>query len=139
MAHNRKLVLGGVALTKAKLPPRQTALAMGKARDDREQEMIQSDYFNGAPFKWIGLIIREGLVDEALPHYQKIDQKDGDLPLAIEIDTNRLVGASAEQATNIYRRAALLVLVHAGEKYDLNAERMRALLAEMEPDLAKAR
>ena len=108
MAHNRKLVLGGVALTQAKLPARQTALAMGKARDDLEREVIRSGYLSGAPFKWVGLIIREGLIDEVVPHYQKIDQKDGELPIAIEVDTNRLVGASADQATNIYRKAALL-------------------------------
>ncbi|MEA3066071.1 MAG: hypothetical protein QOJ27_2532 [Sphingomonadales bacterium] len=133
MAHNRKLVLGGVALTRAKLPARPTALALGKARDDLEQEMIESAYLNGAPFKWIGLIVRQGLVDQIVPHYQKIDQEDGELPLAIEVDTNRLVGASMDQATNIYRRATLLALVHVAEKYDLNAERIRILLSEMEP------
>jgi hypothetical protein len=131
MAHNRKLVLGGVALTQAKLPAKQAALAMGKARDELEQEIINSGYLNGAPFKWIGLIIREGLVDELIPHYKKIDQKDGELPLAIEVNTNRLIGVSAEVAKNIYLKAALLAVVHASERYDLDSSRMRELLADV--------
>ena len=132
MAHNRKLVLGSVALTQAKLPARQMALAAGNVRDDLEREMIESGYLDGAPFKWIGLIVREGLIDEVVPHYQKIDQSDGELPLAIEVDTNRLVGASLEQVTNIYRKAVLLVLAHVAEKYGLNAERIGLLLDGMD-------
>lgn len=132
MAHNRKLVLGSVALTQAKLPARQMGLAAGNVRDDLEREMMQSGFLDAAPFKWIGLIVREGLVEESVPHYQEIDRTDGELPLAIEVDTNRLVGASLEQVTNIYRKAVLLVLVHVAEKYGLAGDRMRALLAEME-------
>jgi hypothetical protein len=132
MAHNRKLVLGGVALTQAKLPARPTALALGRARDEIEREIIGSGFLDGAPFKWIGLIVRAGLVDEAVPHYDRIDHTDGELPLAIEVDTHRLVGASIEQATGVYRKATLLALAHVAEKYGLAGERIRALLAEME-------
>lgn len=128
MAHNRKLVLGGVALTQAKLPARKSAMAMGKARDELEQEIIQSEYLADAPFKWIGLIIREGLIDESVPHYQGIDKKDGELPVAIEIDTHRLLGASEEAMAAVYRKATLTALVHAGEKYRLPVGRLKALL-----------
>ena len=131
MAHNRKLVLGAVALTQAKLPARQTALAMGNVRDELEQEMIRSRYLDGAPFRWIGLVIRQGLIDEVLPHYQKIDQKDGELPLAIEVDSNRLVGAPLDRASDIYRKAALLALADAADKFGLNADRIRLLLDGM--------
>jgi hypothetical protein len=131
MAHNRKLVLGSVALTQAKLPARQMALAAGNVRDDLEREMIQSGYLDGAPFKWIGLIVREGLIDEVVPHYQKIDPSDGELPLAIEVDTNRLVGSSLDNATHIYRKAALLALADAADRFALKADRIRLLLNEM--------
>ncbi len=130
MAHNRKLVLAGVALTKAKLPAKQTALAMGQARDEIEQEVISSDYLKTAPFKWVGLVIREGLKDELQPHYKKIDVDDGELPVAIEIDTHRLLGATADQMKAIYRRASLIALAHAGEKYGLKATRINQLLSE---------
>ena len=107
------------------------ALAAGAARNDLEREMIESGYLDGAPFKWIGLIVREGLVDESAPHYQVIDRSDGELPLAIELDTHRLLGASLEEMTRVYRQTVLLALVHVAEKYGLKGDRMRELLVQM--------
>ena len=130
MAHDRKLVIGGVALTKARLKPAIMAAAMDQARDALEGEIIRSGYLDGAPFRWVGLIIREGLVDEAEPHYERISAKHGDLPIAIEVDTHRLLGATTDQAERIYRKAALVALVHAGEKYGLNVEQLSTLLRE---------
>jgi Immunity protein 39 len=131
LAHNRKLVLAGVALTRARLPARQNAAAMNRTRDDLEQDVIQSGYLDSAPFKWVGLVIRYGLVDETEPHYKKIDAKDGELPVAIEIDTHRLLEASEEQMVAIYRKATLMALAHAGKKYGLNTARVDRLLSEM--------
>lgn len=44
---------------------------------------------------------------------------------------HRPVGASLNQAADIYRGAALPALVHEAEKYGRNGEGMRLLLAEM--------
>jgi hypothetical protein len=129
MAHNRKLVLSGIALTKARIPPRPNAAAANRIRDELEQEVIQSGYLEAAPFKWVGLSIRYGLVDEVAPHYDKIDPADGELPLAIEIDVHRLLGVSEDEMAAVYRKATLMALVHAGEKYGLNVVRMKELLA----------
>lgn len=128
MGHNRKLVIGGVGLTMARLPAKQNAAATNSVRDELEQELIQSGYLQKAPFKWIGLIIRKGLVDEIKPHYQKIDPKDGELPLAIEIDVHRLLEVSEEEMVAVYRKATLISLIHAGEKYGLPVDRLRSLL-----------
>ena len=128
MAHNRKLVIGGVALTMARISAKVNASVVSRVRDELEQEMIRYNYLNDAPFKWVGLIIRKGLVDETEPHYEKINQKDGDLPLAIEIDTHRLLGASEDEMAAVYRKATLTALIHAGEKYRLPVDRLRVLL-----------
>lgn len=128
MAHNRKLVLSGVALTKARIPPKPNAAAANRVRDELEQEIIQSGYLEGAPFKWVGLIIRYGLVDETEPHYQKISAEHGDLPLAIEIDVHRLLDVTEDQMAKVYRKATLISLVHAGERYGLPVSRLRSLL-----------
>ncbi|WP_084331832.1 Imm39 family immunity protein [Hyphomonas adhaerens] len=130
MAHNRKLALSGIALTEARIPPRPNATAANRSRDELEQEMIQSGFLEGAPFKWVGLSIRYGLVDEAEPHYQEIDPKDGELPLAIEIDVHRLLGVSEDEMAVVYRKTALIALIHAGEKYHLKVNRMKELLAQ---------
>jgi len=129
MAHNRKLVLSGVALTKAKIPARQNAAAANRVRDELEREIIESGFLEHAPFKWVALIIRYGLIDETEPRYDKIDQGHGDLPLAIEIDTHRLLKASEEEMMAVYRKVTLTALVHAGERYKLPVHRLKALLA----------
>ena len=131
MAHNRKLVLSGIALTKARISAKLNGAAANRARDDLEQEIIQSEYLSNAPFTWIGLSIRYGLVDENAPHYDKIDPKDGELPLAIEIDTHRLLDATEDEMVTVYRKATLIALVHAGEKYGLTVDRMKDLLTEI--------
>ncbi|MDO9474592.1 MAG: Imm39 family immunity protein [Caulobacter sp.] len=128
MAHNRKLVLSGVALTKARIPPRPNALAASRVRDELEREIIDSQYLEGAPFRWVGLIIRYGLKDETEPHYEAINDKDGDLPLAIEVDVHRLLDVSEDEMATVYRKATLSALVHAGERYQRPVERLRALL-----------
>ena len=130
MAHNRKLALSGIALTKARMPPKPNTAAANRSRDELEQAMIQSGYLEGAPFKWVGLSIRYGLVDEAEPHYQLIDPKDGELPLAIEIDVHRLLGVSQDEMAAVYRKTTLIALIHAGERYGLPVERLRSLLDE---------
>ena len=131
MAHNRKLVLGGVALTKARVHAKPMAAAANRVRDELEQEVMQSGYLDGAPFTWVGLIIREGLMDEEAPHYQKIDPKDGELPLAIEIDVHRLLGVSEDEMAAVYRKATLIALIHAGERYGLPITRLHSLLDGM--------
>lgn len=129
MAHNRKLAIGGVSLTMARIRPvKQNIAAANRVRDELERELIESGFFERAPFRWVGLMIRYGLVDETEPHYEKINQKHGDLPLAIEIDVHRLLGASEDEMAAVYRKAALLALVDAGEKYQLPTQRLRELL-----------
>jgi hypothetical protein len=131
MAHDRKLALSGVALTMARIPAKKNASAATRARDDLEQEIIQSGYLENAPFKWVGLSIRYGLVNETKPHYYKIDIRDGELPLAIEIDVNRLLDVTEEEMVVVYRKTTLIALAHAGKKYGLNTSRIDQLLAEM--------
>lgn len=130
MAHNRKLVLSGVSLTQARLRGIKSGQAASQARDELEQEMIQSGYLKGAPFKWVGLTVRYGLIDDDAPEFDKIDARDGELPLAIEIDTHRLLDASSfEELVRIFRTATLISLVCAGMKYGLESRRLEDLLA----------
>ena len=90
MAHNRKLVLSGISLTMAR-PNRYDLDVMGEVMDELEEAMIASGYLDNAPFTWVGLLLRHGLKYEEIPHYQRINKKYGDLPLAIELDTHDLI------------------------------------------------
>lgn len=130
MAHNRKLVLGAVALTKAKV--RGDMPVMKEVRDELEELLVSSGYFEGAPFRWVGVILRYGIKNGAKPVYEKINEKSGDLPLAIEIDTSQLVDADFDSLKRQFAFATLNALVDAGHKYSLKTmaleERLRTLL-----------
>lgn len=129
MAHDRKLVIGCVALTMAKVrPAKALGTAANRVRDELEKVMIQSGYLENAPFRWVGLIIRLGLIDEAKPKYSRINSDHGDLPLTIEISVHRLLDVSEDEMARVIRSATITALVHAGEKYKLPVYRLQALL-----------
>jgi len=129
--HNRKLGIMGVSLTKAR-PNRHDLPAMEAVQDEIESVIIDSGYLINAPFNWVTISLRYGLKDEQTPHYQKINKKYGDLPLAIEIDTHRLLDASLEQLKGIFREAVVKALVHAGEKYKLPTDHLKEILQKAE-------
>jgi hypothetical protein len=89
MVHNRKLVLSAVSLVEARV--RNDGRVATEIRDELEPLLIGAGWFPDAPFKWVGLIIRYGLATEEEPHYRRIDKRDGELPLAIEVDTHRIL------------------------------------------------
>ncbi len=101
---------------------------MGEIMDEMERLMIETGYLDNAPFKWVGLILRYGLKNEDEPHYQRINKKYGDLPVAIELDTNELRNASREELKEIFTIATLKVLVHVARKYGLPGERFAEML-----------
>lgn len=132
MAHNRKLVIGSVAMTRAKLKRKLAGPAMDRVRDDLERIIIESGFLDSAPFQWIGLVIREGLQDENEPTYERINKRYGDLPVAIEIDVHQLLDASSEKMECVYRRASLRALIGTGMKYELPAQQFIGLLSEID-------
>jgi hypothetical protein len=127
MAHNRKLVLGGMALTMARIPAHANARAANQVRDELEQELVSAGYLHDAPFTWVSVIIRYGLMNETIPHYEPINKEHGDLPVAIEIDVHRLLNVSEKQIAQVYRDVTLRVLIHVGVKYSLPVDRLKAL------------
>lgn len=129
MAHDRKIVLGGASLTLARAN-RHDLPVMGEIMDELEQVMISTGYLNDAPFKWVGLMLRYGLENEDVPHYQRVSEKHGDLPLAIELDVHDLQDASREKLKEIFMIATLKTLVDVGKRYKLPHATFEQMLAE---------
>jgi hypothetical protein len=127
MAHNRKIVLGGAAMTIAR-NNRQSLPVMGEIMDELEQVIISTGYLDNAPFKWVGLMLRYGLKNENVPHYQRINKKYGDLPVAIELDTHDLQKASHDELKELFLIATLKALVDVGKKYGLQYEKFEEML-----------
>jgi hypothetical protein len=73
MTHNRKLVIGGAALVKARL--KNTGPAMVSICDELEKVLAASEFFANAPFGWISMIIRYGLKNEFEPCLPKDQQE----------------------------------------------------------------
>lgn len=126
--HDRKLGLTGTALTKARNPKGAVA-ALSAVRDELEAGLIASSFFSGAPFSWVTIAIRFGLRTEQEPHFQPINKKYGDLPLAIEISTEAMQDAGMEDLKSLFRSAALVALVAAAARYGRPDEELRRLLA----------
>ena len=124
--HNRKLGLIGTALTKAR-NPKGDVQALSAVRDEIEQVLIDTDFCVDAPFSWVTIAIRFGLKKEDVPHYQGVNKKYGDLPLAIEVPVEEMLVASLPELKNIFKEAALKALIHAGEKYKLPISKLREM------------
>lgn len=124
MAHNRKLVLGAVDLVGSRV--RNSIAAMSEVRDSLESILISSSYFESAPFEWVGLIIRYGKENDALPTFNRINKKHGDLPLTIEVDVNEIydIHNSKELLVIYYKKLTILCLIAVAEKYALPKEEL---------------
>lgn len=124
MAHNRKLVLGAVCLVKARI--RNDISAMTQVRDELEPILMQAGWFPRAPFAWVGLVIRYGVRTEDQPHLERINKADGDLPVAIEVDTNRVLEIHEDplQFESFLKAVALRCLISVAKKYQLPSEEL---------------
>jgi hypothetical protein len=105
-------------MTTARLP-RYTIEVATRVRDEIEGIMIASEYLAAAPFEWVTISLRYGLKNEEEPDYDPVNKQYGDLPLAIELDTNELVNASREEMKRAFEIAALKALIAAGKKFNL--------------------
>lgn len=120
MAHNKKLVIGGVDLVKVRL--KHIGPAMVTVADDVEKLLIDSDFFTRAPFSWVSLVIRNGLENKFTPIFHRINKKYGDLPISVEVDTHTLLDADLKTVEAVYRRATIEALIHVAHKYHLPTE-----------------
>ena len=130
--HGRRLALSGISLTKAKIG--DAGLALNGVRDELESLLDGCGYLAGAPFSWVTISLRFGLKHEQAPHYQGINKKYGDLALAIELGIKHerwLRDAPRMELIEVFRRASLIALVHAGRKYDRPVARLEAELHKM--------
>ena len=125
--HNRKLGLCAAALTTARIPNFDIEV-MTQMQDDLEQLMLDCGYLENAPFEWVTISLRYGLKNEDEPHYEPINNEYGDLPLAIEVDTNELVGCTRQEMREIFEVAALKALIHAAKKFNLPHSTLEARL-----------
>jgi hypothetical protein len=98
-------------------------------RNEIEELMRSCGFLENAPFDWVTISLRYGIVNEDEPHFESVNNKYGDLPLSIELDTRGLADANREQLRQAFRIAVLKALISAGDRFDLN---YRALKTELD-------
>ena len=128
MAHNRKFVVGGVEVVKIRGKHATPALVL--VRDEIESVLIEANFFDGAPFKAISLIVRFGLVDMEKPEYQGITKRDGYLNISIELDAHPLIRSTPETTYSVIRGAMLRAILHVSQKYGLPDEGLNKYLCD---------
>lgn len=124
MAHNRKYVPGGFDYSEYEFKY-STSL---RDQNRVEKLLIDSNFFEGAPFTWVGLLYRYWTSTNLIPEYKRIDKKDGELPLTIELDSAILhFGDCEDEDSNnlklvydMFMIGAIEALIHVGNKYKLN-------------------
>jgi hypothetical protein len=125
MSHNRLFVASGVALVKEQMKHHGKALIYLGTR--MEELLKEQNFFNQAPFKWIGMNLRFGTKNKTVPWYQGMSKKYGDLNIAIELDANILQWLDKnepDRLKEIFLIATLEALMRVGEKYNLPTQRL---------------
>ena len=121
MAHNRKYVPGMIDLVKGRV--RNDMPIMKNNQNDIELLIISSQILNSAPFKWVGLMYRYGIKNDLNVEYDRIDKKDGELPIAIELRMDILQWADRNNLDlmyEIFMIGALEAMIHVCQKYKLD-------------------
>lgn len=131
MSSKRKLNLGAVSLVRGRV--KDDISTASKVRDEIEA-MLDPEFFRGAPFDSIGVIIRYGSRTDLSPEYQRIEQ--GELPVAVELTMETLRKAKGDELARIFRWALVETLLAIAEKYRLPNAR---LLAEKQKDSGNQR
>jgi len=125
--HNRRLGVSSVSLTMQRLN-KHGMRCLNENKDEIEKVLLESGFYENAPFWWITIVIKDGLKNDDEPKYGRISKKYGDLPLSIEVDIQGKRHSEYFEIFSIYRIAILKALIHAGRKYKCNIESLNHLL-----------
>lgn len=114
---SRKLLVGAVGLVPGRI--RGDIPAASRAQAEVES-LIPEDFFDQAPFRQIGVIIRYGSGTDLALEYQQLHEQE--LPVAVQVDMQTLRKAEGEGLHLKYRQILLSILVSIGQKFSLPHE-----------------
>ena len=123
MPTDRKLLVGAVSLVRGKV---RGDIQEGSLARDEVEALMGEEYFEGGPFRRVGVIIRYGEQTNLEPEYQRIRAIDGELPIAYELDMEILKPARGEDLRAIFRQSLIEVLIAVAKKYDRPHDRLLA-------------
>ena len=122
---SRSLLIGGVTLGQNLV--KDVGLAVLQARNEMEKHLTTNAFLEAAPFKTINLVFRYGEKDLWHPEIGSIDTRNGELPVAIQFDSDALNRMSDPERRACFFRALIEVLCDIAANYDLPYEFMDEL------------
>lgn len=129
LSHDHKLVVAAVALCPGRV---RGSIAAGTRARDEVEALLLPEFFHGAPFDFVSVVLRCGERTQLQPRYQRIGTYQGmrELPITLELEMNRLRRIKEEEVYAIYRQALLDALIAVAAKYGLQAERLQQARAQ---------
>lgn len=113
-------MIGGVVLGGSRV--KDVGLAVLQARNEMEEHLVGNAFLETAPFKTINMVFRYGEKDDWDPEIGRPDTKNGELPVAIQFDSDALNKMSASEVKACFRLALIEVLCDIATNYDLPYE-----------------
>ncbi|WP_298302987.1 Imm39 family immunity protein [uncultured Erythrobacter sp.] len=129
--HNRKLVIAGSSITTAKLRGMKSLKAGTKVQDEIEAEIVSSGYLEGAPFDFVGVVIRYGFKFDQEVKFLGLDKKTLCYEGAIEVDVQEMLESDFDELVLLFRKAVLIALIAIGKKFDLQTVHLEHLLGQL--------
>ncbi len=113
-------LVGAVALVKGRV---KNDLKLMKPVELYLDEIVKEKWGHLlVPYKWIALLYLYGIKNDLKLRYERINKKDGDLPISLELDMEILQWAdqnNLDLLRDIFMIAALEALIQVGKKYKL--------------------
>lgn len=113
-------IVGAVALAKGQV--KNDFSPMTRAENLIDIKVKEKNILKGCPFLWIGIIYRYGTKNDLNVDFQRINKKQGDLPISLELNMEILKWADQNNLDllhDIYMIAALEAVIQVGLKYKL--------------------
>lgn len=130
MASDRKLLVGAVSLVQGEVPD---DISAGTQARDEVTELLGPEYFEGAPFQQIGVIIRYGEHTNLGLEYVRLQAKQSYLDISVRVEMALLQrAADSGDLVALFRQALIEALIAVAWKYERPCE---PLLAVSRPEL----
>ena len=129
MAHDRRLVTSGSIVVPGRL--RDSSAIRSEVRDELEAMLVETGFFERAPFRWIGLMFRYSDETNLVPEFEPIDPSDGELPMTIELELRSVRRLPREEAKRVHQLAAIDAIISAAQKFGLPDEALWKRKAEL--------
>ncbi|EKZ97724.1 hypothetical protein D769_18758 [Cupriavidus sp. HMR-1] len=131
MQTERALLVGAVSLVKHRFRGEgQMVLAV---RDEIDAAMKQNGFLTGAPFKTVSVIIRYADQDNMRTEIGRINQRNGIIPVAVQVNITRLSAMGAVELQQAFRKLLIEVLCDVAANFDLPYAFLDAMRANPAP------